>query len=64
MTKIINDKQKIKINTQEIFGVSCNFEVYGFKDKNENIPDIDLSTNLILKTTLAILASLLVTEEY
>ncbi len=56
MTKSINDKQKIKINTQEIFGVSCNFEVYGFKDKNENIPDIDLNYKFDPQTTLAILA--------
>ena len=56
MTKSINEEQKIKINTQEIFGVSCNFEVYGFKDKNENIPDIDLNYKFDPQTTLAILA--------
>ncbi len=45
-----------KINTNEVFGVKCNFDVLAFKDKSEHVPDIDNTYKFDPKTTIAILA--------
>ena len=49
-------KPNIKINTKEVFGVSCNFDVFRFKEKTENVPEIDSTYKFDPNTTLAILA--------
>ena len=49
-------KPNIKINTKEVFGVSCNFDVFRFKEKIENVPEIDSTYKFDPNTTLAILA--------
>tara|TARA_B100001057_G_scaffold490688_1_gene579467 strand:+ start:707 stop:1687 length:981 start_codon:yes stop_codon:yes gene_type:complete len=46
----------IKIDTNVKFGVKCNFDVYGFKEKTENVPEIDKTYKFDPNTTLAILA--------
>ena len=30
-----------KIDTENIFGLPCNFEVFGFKEKSDHVPEID-----------------------
>ena len=50
------EKPNIKIDTKEIFGVSCNFDVFRFKEKTENVPEIDSTYKFDPNTTLAILA--------
>ena len=45
-----------KINTKEIFGVNCNFEISGFKDRNDYVPSIDQSYKFDPETTTSILA--------
>ena len=44
------------INTKEVFGITCNFDVYGFDNTNEHVPDIDSSYRFDPETTLSILA--------
>ena len=46
----------IKINSKELFGVSCNFDIYKFKDKTEHVPEIDQTYIFDQDTTLSILA--------
>ncbi len=50
------EKPNIKINTKEVFGVSCNFDVFKFVEKTENVPEIDSTYKFDPNTTLAILA--------
>jgi len=50
-----NKPNKI-INTKEIFGISCNFDVYGFDKFSEHVPEIDTSYRFDPETTIAILA--------
>tara|TARA_B100001057_G_scaffold491820_1_gene582890 strand:- start:5236 stop:6216 length:981 start_codon:yes stop_codon:yes gene_type:complete len=50
------EKPIIKINTEEVFGLKCNFEVFAFDEKTENVPEIDNSYKFDPNTTLAILA--------
>ncbi|MFL2519945.1 MAG: AAA family ATPase [Alphaproteobacteria bacterium] len=50
------EKPNIKIDTKEVFGVSCNFDVFGFKEKTENVPEIDNTYKFDPNTTLSILA--------
>tara|TARA_B100001057_G_scaffold326900_1_gene327181 strand:+ start:491 stop:1471 length:981 start_codon:yes stop_codon:yes gene_type:complete len=50
------EKPTIKINTIELFGVTCNFEVFAFAEKTENVPEIDNTYKFDPNTTLAILA--------
>jgi len=50
------EKPNIKIDTKEVFGVSCNFDVFGFSEKTENVPEIDSTYKFDPSTTLAILA--------
>jgi len=45
-----------KINTKNIFGVSCDFDVYGFNNKTDYVPNIDENYKFDPKTTLSILA--------
>jgi len=52
----MNTKPNKKINTKEIFGVTCNFEVFGFSEISEYVPEIDLSYRFDPETTLSILA--------
>ncbi len=44
------------VNTKELFGVSCEFEVRGFKDKSDHVPEIDKNYKFDQQTTLSILA--------
>ena len=46
----------LAVNTEDLFGVSCNFEVLSFKEKNAYVPDIDSNYVFDPKTTLSILA--------
>ncbi|MDC0044889.1 AAA family ATPase [Pelagibacteraceae bacterium] len=50
------EKPSIKIDTKEVFGLSCNFDVFRFKEKIENVPEIDSTYKFDPNTTLAILA--------
>tara|TARA_B100001029_G_scaffold165847_1_gene157809 strand:+ start:59 stop:1042 length:984 start_codon:yes stop_codon:yes gene_type:complete len=45
-----------KIDTENIFGLPCNFEVFGFKEKSDHVPEIDSTYKFDPQTTLAILA--------
>ena len=47
---------KIKINTKNIFGLDCPFEVLGFEQKNDYVPIVDKSYKFDPNTTMAILA--------
>ena len=53
---IFEKKPKLKINTKELFGFDCNFEVFGFSEKNNLVPNIDESYKFDPTTTKAILA--------
>ena len=52
----IENKPNTKIDTRDIFGVSCSFDVFAFEAKNEHVPDIDPAYKFDPETTLAILA--------
>ena len=52
---MINKPSKI-INTLEVFGINCNFEVLGFNEPTEHVPEIDSSYLFDPETTTAILA--------
>ncbi|PPR46685.1 MAG: Aerobic cobaltochelatase subunit CobS [Alphaproteobacteria bacterium MarineAlpha5_Bin9] len=52
----LNTENIKKINTQEVFGIKCNFDVFAFKDLNEYVPKIDNSYIFDPETTKAILA--------
>ena len=56
MKKIIEQLPNKKINTKDLFNVSCNFEVLGFQDKSDYVPEIDTSYLFDPDTTLSILA--------
>lgn len=45
-----------EINTKEIFGIECPFNVCGFKSKNDHVPIIDKDYKFDPETTRAILA--------
>ena len=45
-----------KINTDKVFGVKCDFDVFGFEEKSEHVPNIDNSYKFDSKTTHSILA--------
>ena len=42
--KNIEISPSLKIDPKEMFGVSCEFEVYKFKEKTEHVPEIESST--------------------
>ena len=50
------NKPTKKINTLEVFGTKCNFEVLGFDQPTEHVPEIDSSYRFDPETTIAILA--------
>ena len=52
----MENKPNKKIDTKKIFGISCNFEVYGFENRNEHVPEIDTSYLFDPETTMSILA--------
>ena len=54
--KNIEISPSIKIDPKEIFGVSCEFEIYKFKEKTEHVPEIDQTYIFDPATTLSILA--------
>ena len=54
--KNIEISPSLKIDPKEIFGVSCEFEVYKFKEKTEHVPEIDQTYIFDPATTLSILA--------
>ncbi len=56
MNKIFEEKPTKSIDTEKVFGVKCNFEVYGFNEKNSYVPEQDSSYKFDPQTTLSILA--------
>ena len=52
---MINKPTKV-INTLEVFGAKCNFEVFGFDNPSEHVPEIDPTYRFDPETTIAILA--------
>ncbi len=52
---MINKPSKL-INTLEVFGTKCNFEVLGFDQPSEHVPEIDTTYRFDPETTNAILA--------
>ena len=52
----MNNEPSKLINTKETFGVACNFEVFGFDNISEHVPEIDLSYRFDPVTTTSILA--------
>ena len=45
-----------RIKTEDVFDVSCKFEVLAFEDKTEHVPEIDSAYKFDKETTLSILA--------
>ena len=45
-----------KINPEEVFGVNCNFDIFGFDKKTDYVPELDSTYKFDPQTTLAILA--------
>ena len=52
----MTNKPSKLINTLEVFGTKCNFEVLGFDQPTEHVPEIDSSYRFDPETTIAILA--------
>ena len=53
---VFEDNPSKKINTKELFGVDCSFDVFGFVKRNNFVPMIDKAYKFDPTTTLAILA--------
>ena len=53
---LINQTPDKKIDTEQLFGVKCNFKVFGFKNKNTHVPEVDETYKFDPETTLSILA--------
>ena len=45
-----------KVDTNNLFGVSCDFDVFSFEEKTDHVPQIDTSYKFDPQTTIAILA--------
>ncbi len=45
-----------KINPEEVFGVNCNFDIFGFDKKTDYVPELDSTYKFDPQTTIAILA--------
>ncbi len=45
-----------KVDCKKTFGITCDFDVWGFKEKSEFVPNLDENYLFDPKTTLAILA--------
>ncbi len=56
MDNIFETEPNAKIDTEDVFGVKCNFEVFGFQKKNDHVPEIDATYKFDYNTTLSILA--------
>ncbi|MDA9629123.1 AAA family ATPase [Pelagibacteraceae bacterium] len=52
----MKNKPSKLINTLEVFGTKCNFDVLGFDQPSEHVPEIDLTYKFDPETTIAILA--------
>ena len=52
----MKDKPSKQIDTKEIFGVECEFNVLGFENISEHVPEIDTSYRFDRDTTISILA--------
>ena len=50
------DDTLFTVDTKKIFGIECNFDVYGFKNKSVYVPQKDESYIFDKNTTLSILA--------
>ncbi len=44
------------IDTEQLFGIKCSFDVLGFKKRNDHVPEIDETYKFDPETTLSILA--------
>jgi cobaltochelatase CobS len=51
-----NEKPTIKIDNKKTFGFECNFEVLGFEDANDLVPQIDENYVFDYDTTISVLA--------
>jgi len=56
MNKIFDQIPTKKINPKELFNVTCDFDVFAFNEKNDHVPEIDLTYRFDAETTLSILA--------
>ncbi|MBI04567.1 MAG: cobaltochelatase subunit CobS [Pelagibacteraceae bacterium] len=56
MKENFEQKPEVKINTKKVFGISCDFDVFAFKEKNDYVPQVDHSYIFDPTTTLSILA--------
>ena len=63
-THNIEISPSIKIDPQELFGVSCEFEIYKFEEKSEHVPEIDKSYILIKQLHFQFWLVFLPIEEY
>ena len=52
----MENKPSKLFDTKNLFGLSCNFEVFGFEDKNDYVPEVDKSYLFDPDTTQSILA--------
>ena len=52
----MENKTYKKIKTKEVFGVTCVFDVYGFENHSQHVPEIDNTYRFDPETTIAILA--------
>ena len=57
------EKPTIKINTKELFGFDCSFDIFGFANKNDFVPNIEKSYKFDPTTTRAILAGFAVNRK-
>ncbi|MBU6338370.1 MAG: AAA family ATPase [Rickettsiales bacterium] len=51
-----NSEKLVKIDCKKTFGINCDFDVYGFAEGSEFVPQIDKNYVFDPKTTIAILA--------
>ena len=56
MDSLFETSPNRKIDTEKMFGVKCNFEVFGFENKNDHVPEIDETYKFDQDTTMSILA--------
>ena len=52
----MDNKPNKLINTEDVFGISCNFDVFGFDEVSEHVPEIDTTYRFDPETTMSILA--------
>ena len=55
----IGTQQTKKIDPENMFGISCKFDVFKFDEKTDHVPEIDSTYKFDPQTTLAILGLLL-----